>query len=338
MRRTRLSIAAVVLTAAAFVFGAADVERAAAEKMQINVPALNANFSPFFAALDKGYFAEEGLEVELPVIGGGTAVPALIAGNLIYSSSPSSAMSAILKGAPLTVVLVGQSRPIYQLWSFDPAVKRFEDLKGKVVAVVTRGATEEISIRMMLKARNLPLDFVGFTTTGPGPVRMAAVASGSQKFLMLTRVERGTLAANGLLAQGTMLVDASQQVELQTGGLVTTSKELAENRTRAKRVLRALWKGTLYMHQQQDGMADLLQKRLPQTARDVIRRDVEGGVEDLDEDGMLSLEAQVRELAVRGEILDIAPGKIPEPAKVYDFSVIREVAAELKAANWKPTR
>ena len=334
MRGLHLTLAAAATTAAAFVF----TPGASAEKLQINVAAINSNFAWYFAAVDKGYFAEEGLEVELPVIGGGSAVPALIAGSLTYSSSPSSAMSAILRGAPLVVTLVGQSRPIYQLWSFDPAVTRFEDMKGRNIGVATRGATEEISIRMFMKARNLSADFVGFTPLGPGSVRIAALAAGSQHFVLLTRVERGQLADNGMLARGRMLVDVAKEVELQTGGLVTTAAELSADRDRTKRVLRALWKGTMYMQHQPEGTTDILLKRLPNLARDVVLKDVEGGIEDIDEDGELSVDAARKELAVRGELLEMASAKVPPPEKVYDFSIIREVIAELKAKNWRPAR
>jgi NitT/TauT family transport system substrate-binding protein len=331
----RVAHAAAVLIAAALVFSAPGVR---AEKMVINVAALNSNFGPFFAALDKGYFAEEGLDVELQVIGGGVAVPALIAGSMIYSSSPSSAMSAILKGAQLTVIVAAQTRPIYQLWSFDPAVTRFDQLKGRTVAIVTRGATEEISMRMLMKARGLPNDFVGFTPLGPGMVRIAAVQAGSQKFILLTRTERGTLADNGLLDKGRMLIDISKEVELQTGGLVTTSAELAANRERAKKVVRAFWKGTLYMMAEPEGMTEILHKRVPQFSRDVVRRDVVGGIEDIDDDGQLTPDGAKRELAIRGELLEMAADKVPPPEKVYDFSVIRDVIAELKQKNWEPVR
>ena len=332
----RFARAAAGMLAAAFVCAAGTP--AWSEPMIINVAALNSNFGPFFAAEDKGYFKEEGLDVELKVMGGGQAVPALIAGSLAYSSSPSSAMSAIFKGAPLTVILAAQTRPIYQLWSFDPAIARFDQLKGNTIAIVTRGGTEEISMRMLMKARGLPSDFVGFTPLGPGMVRLAAIQAGSQKFIMLTRTERGTLADNGMLAKGRMMVDIAKEVELQTGGLVTTAAELARNRDRAKRVVRAFWKGTLYMMQQPDGMTDILHKRVPQFARDVVKADVEGGIEDIDDDGQLSPEALKREIAVRGEILEMAPDKLPAPEKVYDFSVIAEVIAELKTQGWKPTR
>ena len=331
----RFVYAAAVSIAAAFLSAPAPAH---AEAMVINVAALNSNFGPFFAAADKGYFKDEGLDVELKVMGGGVAVPALIAGSLIYSSSPSSAMSAILKGAPLTVILAAQTRPIYQLWSFDPGVTRFDQLKGHALAIVTRGGTEEISMRMLMKARGLPSDFVGFSPLGPGMVRLAAIQAGSQKFILLTRTERGTLSDNGMLAKGRMLVDIAKEVELQTGGLVTTAAELSANRDRTKRVVRAFWKGTLYMMAEPEGMTDIMMKRVPQFSRDVVKKDVEGGIEDIDDDGQLTPEAAKRELAVRGEILDIPSDKLPAADKVYDFSVITEVIAELNAQGWKPTR
>src|ERR1700733_7315631 len=102
---------------------------AGAESFKISYAGTNANFAQYFAAEDKGYFKDEGLDLQLVQLGGGTATPALIAGDLTYSGSPSSAMSAILRGAPLKVILIGQSKPIYELWSFDPTVHRLEDLK-----------------------------------------------------------------------------------------------------------------------------------------------------------------------------------------------------------------
>jgi ABC-type nitrate/sulfonate/bicarbonate transport system substrate-binding protein len=330
----RFAYAAAVSIAAALVFRAP----ACAEKLSINVASLAASFGPLFAALDKGYFAEEGFEAELPLMGGGTAIPALIGGSLVYSGSPSSAMSAILKGAPLTIILAASTRPTYQLWSFDPDVTRFDQLKGRTVVVVARGATEEMALRMLLKARGLPSDYVGYTPLGAGAVRLAAVTSGSQKLIFLTRGERGALNDSGTLAKGTMLIDFAKDVELQTGGLVTTSAELAAHRDRAKRVVRAYWKGTLYMKHEPEGMTDILQKRVPNFSREAVKADVLGAIEDADDDGELTPDSAKRELAVRGEVLGMAPEKVPGPDKVYDFSVIAEVIAELKAQGWTPTR
>ena len=48
-------------------------------------------YAPLFLAIDKGYFAEAGIEAELVQAGGGVATPALIAGDLDFSFVQKSA-------------------------------------------------------------------------------------------------------------------------------------------------------------------------------------------------------------------------------------------------------
>jgi NitT/TauT family transport system substrate-binding protein len=311
---------------------------ASAQKIKVSYAAPNANFAQYFAAEDKGYFKDEGLDVELVQAGGGQATPALIAGSLHYSGSPSSALSAILRAAPLKVILVGQSKPIYELWSFDPQVTRFEDLKGKMVAITTRGSTDELSLRIYMKNRNLPNDFLTISPMGSEAVRTASLVSGTQQNGVIVRTEKGTLKQAGILDRGRRIVDFHDEITMQTGGLVTTDTELAENRDRAKRLLRAVWKGTLYLMTQREGVADLIRKRQPMLSADALAADVEGGMADVDDDGVIPADAAAKELAVRAEIVGLTPDKAPPPEKVYDFSLIREVVAEIKASGWTPKR
>ncbi|HEX3973909.1 MAG TPA: ABC transporter substrate-binding protein, partial [Stellaceae bacterium] len=57
----------------------------AADKTSLSYVTWNADFGYIMAAIDKGYFAEEGLDVDLTSAGGGVAVPAMISGNLDFS-------------------------------------------------------------------------------------------------------------------------------------------------------------------------------------------------------------------------------------------------------------
>lgn len=213
------------------------------------------------------------------------ATSALMAGSIQYSGSPSSAMTAILRGAPLKVILVGQSRPIYEMWSFDPTVKTFEDLKGKLIAVIQRGGTEEIAVRMMLKAKTLPPDFVGLTPMSETRVKIAALTSGAQKHALITRTEKAELKRAGLLDQGRIIVNVARDVQLQTGGIAVNEGEITTNRDRARRVLRAVWKGTTYMQTQRDGLIEIMRRRLPDLSVEGLTRDVDAAIDDLDRDG-----------------------------------------------------
>jgi NitT/TauT family transport system substrate-binding protein len=328
----RAFLAAVAATLLSWAGGAR-----AAEPITLTVAGTNANFAQYFIADAKGYFKDEGLDVQILEMPGGPATPALIAGSIQYSSSTSSAMTATLKGAALKVVLVGQGRPIYEFWSFDPAVKTLADLKGKLVLVSSRGGSDDIALRMYLKSHGLPTDYVGVTSIGGGAAtRIAAVMAGSQKYISLTRTEREDLRKVGMLDKGTMVFNPSREIELTLAGLATTDEEIKTHRDRVKKVLRATWKGTIYMMTNKDGTVEVMQKRLPRTAHDVIVKDVEGGIEDVNPTGAISKDAQAKELAVRGELLDMKPDQVAAPAKIYDFSIIQEVIAELKASGWKP--
>ncbi len=102
--------------------------------------------------------------------GGGVATPALISGDLQFSGSPSVALSADMKGAKLKAIFVGSDQSGFQLW-VQPEIKKFEDLKGKQIGIISRGDTTEIGLRYILAKRNLPADFLAYTPLGTGIAR-----------------------------------------------------------------------------------------------------------------------------------------------------------------------
>ena len=115
-------------------------------------------YGALLVGTDQGYFAGEGIDVELVQAGGGVATLALIAGDLQSTGSPSVAISAALRGARLKVLFVGEDHSAFQLWA-QPEIKRFEDLKDQPVGIISRGDTTEIALRYILAKRNLPDDF-----------------------------------------------------------------------------------------------------------------------------------------------------------------------------------
>ncbi len=63
-------------------------------------------YGDLLLGLDKGYFKDEGIDLELVSAGGGAATPALIAGDVQFTGSPAAAISAIHKGAKLKVLYI----------------------------------------------------------------------------------------------------------------------------------------------------------------------------------------------------------------------------------------
>lgn len=94
-----------------------------------------------------GYFAEQGLDIELPFMSPTTLTAGLISGSVeAGTGSPASVAAAAAQGADL--VMIGA---LYQGSTFSivarPDVKTVADLKGKKVGATQRGATTDFVIR-----------------------------------------------------------------------------------------------------------------------------------------------------------------------------------------------
>ena len=76
----------------------------AEEKVRMSVAAVTGSYMDEFVAIEKGYHRDEGLAVEMIRAGGGVATQALIAGDLHFSTSAGSALTAMLRGAEIKVV------------------------------------------------------------------------------------------------------------------------------------------------------------------------------------------------------------------------------------------
>jgi ABC-type nitrate/sulfonate/bicarbonate transport system substrate-binding protein len=77
-----------------------------AENITVSLVTPSAAYMDHFTAIEKGYFREQNLNVEYIRAGGGVATPALMSGELHFSTSAGLALSAALRGGPLKMRVV----------------------------------------------------------------------------------------------------------------------------------------------------------------------------------------------------------------------------------------
>lgn len=53
--------------------------------------------------------------------------------------------------------------------------------------------------------------------------------------------------------------------------------------------------------------------------------------------GNTTLARKILRAVVKAGLMNVAPDKIPPVDKIYDFTLVRSINAELDAARWKPT-
>ena len=143
MRARTQSLCRIAASAAlAIAFAAAAWQQAcaqAAQKVTVRFTwKLKGEYAPLFVALDKGYYASEGLDVDLAEGSGAQTVLKLLAGgNEKFGYGPAvSAAQAVSQGFPVKVIALYQTRAPMGVISFpEVPLKTPKDLEGKRLAI-----------------------------------------------------------------------------------------------------------------------------------------------------------------------------------------------------------
>jgi ABC-type nitrate/sulfonate/bicarbonate transport system substrate-binding protein len=95
----------------------AEVGAAAESKVRVAIPSESMAQIAFYVGLEKDYYKEEGLDVELILMGAPVANLSLIGGDVDFSTVPAAALTAAVRGAPLRVVYSTFYRPMHWLYA-----------------------------------------------------------------------------------------------------------------------------------------------------------------------------------------------------------------------------
>jgi NitT/TauT family transport system substrate-binding protein len=274
-----------------------------------------------FIAQDRGFFKEEGLDAQLVQVRATAAIAAIVSDEVHALGSIGSAIRAIPRGAPIKVLAVSLRRPIFWLVT-RPELKSFADIKGKIMGTTTFGGSQHTAgIRMLRRAGLNPEKDVTVVLGGDVPTQLQGLVNGSIQVGILSPptviVARDKYKMN-------VLASAMEEFTSLQNGLGVLEKNLKD--PIVKRILRARGKGNRYFHQNEKGTAEILAKYLNVdlgTALETYRISRTAFTTD----GIPSESELSEYLMEDAQILGLpAPAPV---AKVFDFSVQREVNREL---------
>jgi NitT/TauT family transport system substrate-binding protein len=150
-----------------------------ADRVKLALPAKSMGYLPLFIAAHRGFFKDEAIDIEIPIMLPQLAHNALMSGEVDYHGAADSALRLAAKGAPLKAIFFGAIRPNYFLIA-KPQIRSIGDLRAKYIGMVRFGDTVELATRIALKREGLDLQrdavpiLIGLPTT-----RVAALAAGS---------------------------------------------------------------------------------------------------------------------------------------------------------------
>jgi hypothetical protein len=126
----------------------------AAERFYISIVGPTLSYVPLFYAQEKGFFAQEGFDLQVLIVRGVIGVSSLMSGEIDVTCHAGSGFSAALRGVPIKIISVTRDRPVHEL-IVAPNINSPADLKGKAIAVGSLDGTAAVMTRRILQAKGL---------------------------------------------------------------------------------------------------------------------------------------------------------------------------------------
>jgi ABC-type nitrate/sulfonate/bicarbonate transport system substrate-binding protein len=124
------------------------------KNVRFSVSAVSIAEVPFRIAQVKGFYRDEGLNVEAIFIRGAVGMQALLGGSVDYTSSSGSTIAAAVRGIPVKLVFIASAKPQFDLVA-QPQIRSVPDLKNKVVGISSRGGAIDLLMQLMLQKNGL---------------------------------------------------------------------------------------------------------------------------------------------------------------------------------------
>lgn len=322
------SLQVKILASLLVVFGI--VSNAETRRINVSIPTRGMPVIAFTAALEKGYYREEGLDVQLILMSAGVATRALIGGDVDFTTAGGAGLVPVVSGAPLRFIFTSFNRPMFWLYA-KPDIRSIKDLKGRRVGVSNIGSGPDSLFREVLKrnglegGRDVPILALGLQ----GNI-YAGLVSGSVDAAMLAPPFNFMAEGGGFRE----LVSFIKQdfVELQ-GSILIRESLLQTDRALLEKFARGTLKGLTYAREQRSGTVPILARNL-KVDEGLAAKIYDAVRPAMVRDGTLNEEQQKKALDHVVRRMDLAAP--PQLERVFNFSLARKAWLALEADGWKP--
>lgn len=317
----RLSAIALLLCCTAIPCRAA---QPALETVRIGIPGKLVDFAPFFVGIKTGIYRQEGLEPQFIVMRSGIIMPALLSGELDYTTIYGSTIRSAVSGLPVKIISTLIAKQSFFLFT-QPNIGRVQDLRGKRIAISGFASSTDKAAREAIKPAGLEaLRDVTLIAMGDTSVRFQSLLSGAIEAAILTppyTVMAEQKGMRNLVWLGDVLGDTP------SNGLSTSTKKLKERPDQVQRFLRASLRSMIYTREHKQEALPILMKEFPGLERNTLAGTLDFYMKAMSPDGRVS-DAIVQDIINEQRELLGVKQDIPL-SQVADFGPLNRVVKEL---------
>ena len=322
----------VFLLAAGLLIFAAGKNAFSAEKSGKSVPVRIGVVSrstldmPYYVARDRGFFREEGIEVEIVLVRSSLSVQALLSGSIDFATATGTAVSAAVSGADVRVIFAMTDRPSFDLIAH-PSIATIQQLRGRKIGYGGIGGLSETIVRQILTSNRVPLDQVTFLALNASDLTYPSLKAGVIDAAML-QIPPTFLAQDEGYRK---LAAGADYYRVVQGGLTTTRAALADRPELAVRMIRAALRAVRLIKSDRKYALDFMKGPYLELGKErdrFVERIYEAAAQGYLANGAVDENLQREMIATAVRRLKSPPAVPPE--RVFDFTPALKAAEAIR--------
>jgi len=295
----------------------------APERALIGTPSRGLFEFPAVVAIRKGFYRDEGLNVDKVQMQPAIGVKALVSGDIDYLLAWGSTLRAAVTGVPVKVVAGMASKPLH-VFVVRGEIKSGKELKGKTIGVDSFAGTVDYLARLTVRHFGLDPDKdVKIIVSGESPVRLAAVKAGAIDATAIDVAFAVKAEEEGMRR----LLNLAEIIDLPLSGIGLTDKKLQTEREQVKKVVRATLRGTRFMKENRAETLAMMTDYLRITPSQAAKA-YDAAIGSFTDDGYITDKGVMLDVNLTRERLKLAK-EIPL-SQVVDWSLLKEIKAGMK--------
>ena len=248
------SILAVVWLAALGATGLQAQGKSSGAKIRLATPSASLSYLPIHVALQKGFFARRGLDIEVIQMAAGLVAPALLNRAVDYTTIPSGPATAGARGAPLKVICF-TSVKLQHVLVARPEIPAVSDLAGKRIGAGSFGTLPAYEVRVLIEKYHLGANTIIIPLNSTND-RMIATQRGTIDATVVpvpSDLKAEEMGLKRLLQMGSIL-------PIPQAGFATSEEKIKTARQEIVELLKATIEGIDYTSTQREGTIDIIAK------------------------------------------------------------------------------